>query len=343
MKNILVTGSAGFIGSALAIRLLEKGNNVIGFDNLNSYYDPKLKNERLNRIQLASESNLGKWIFYKSSLENSNILRDVFSKHSPQIVINLAAQAGVRYSIDNPSSYVQSNLVGFLNLLEECRHHSIEHLIFASSSSVYGGNKPIPFCESHSVDHPVSLYAATKKANELMAHSYSHLYKIPCTGLRFFTVYGPWGRPDMAPMIFAKSIMNKQPINVFNFGKMQRDFTYIDDIVEGIERCCNKPAYVDEDFDCLNPVSSSSFAPYRIFNIGNNQPIKLLKFIEILEGSLGIKSIMNLKPMQPGDVENTYANTDLLESWIDFKPITCIENGVDKFAKWYIDYYKSEF
>ena len=340
MKTILVTGSGGFIGAALVIRLLKNGEKVIGLDNLNSYYDPNLKKSRLKQIQIASEKSSGEWKFYQSSLENAGELKDIFEVHSPTIVINLAAQAGVRYSIDNPSSYIQSNLVGFSNLLEKCRHFSVNNLIFASSSSVYGGNKKLPFCESHSVDHPVSLYASTKRANELMAHSYSHLYGISCTGLRFFTVYGPWGRPDMAPMIFAKSILNKKPINVFNFGNMRRDFTYIDDIVEGVYRCCYKPAYVDKDYDALNPNQSTSFAPFRIFNIGNSQPIELLRFIEILENELGIKAIKNFLPLQPGDVETTAANTNLLEDWVNFKPSTSIEIGVNKFIKWYRYYYK---
>jgi len=340
MKTILVTGASGFIGAALVIRLIENGENVIGLDDLNSYYEPKLKESRLKKIDSVLESAHGKWKFYKSSLENKTDLKDIFNTHSPNIVINLAAQAGVRYSLENPSSYIQSNLVGFANLLEQCRHYEVDNLIFASSSSVYGGNKKLPFSESQSVDHPVSLYAATKKANELMAHSYSHLYGIPCTGLRFFTVYGPWGRPDMAPMIFAKSILNKKPINVFNFGKMKRDFTYIDDIVEGVYRCCYKPAYIDKNFDYQNPDQTTSFAPFRIFNIGNSKPVELLRFIEILENELGLKAIKNFLPMQPGDVEATSANTDLLESWIDFRPQTSIEIGVNRFAKWYLDYYK---
>ncbi len=340
MNRILVTGAAGFIGSALVIRLLENGENVVGLDDLNSYYDPSLKKARLQRIQIVSHNSKGKWKFHKSSLEDDVTLKEIFNNFSPNIVINLAAQAGVRYSIDNPSSYIKSNLVGFSNLLEQCRRHKVDNFIFASSSSVYGGNKKLPFCETDSVDHPVSLYASTKKSNELMAHSYSHLYGIPCIGLRFFTVYGPWGRPDMAPMIFAKSIVNKQPINVFNFGNMKRDFTYIDDIVEGIYRCCYKPAYIDDKFDRLIPNNSSSFAPYRIFNIGNSQPIQLLNFIEILENCLGLKAIKKLKPMQPGDVEATASNTDLLNSWIGFKPSTSIELGVRKFARWYLNYYK---
>jgi len=340
MKKILVTGAAGFIGAALVIRLLEKGNIVIGLDDLNSYYDPLLKEARLSEIKSVVNKSSGSWNFYKASLENETFLKEIFSSHSPDVVINLAAQAGVRYSLKNPSSYIQSNLVGFANLLEQCRCHSVDNLIFASSSSVYGGNKKLPFCETQSVDHPVSLYAATKKANELMAHSYSHLYGIPTIGLRFFTVYGPWGRPDMAPIIFARSILNKEPINVFNFGKMKRDFTYIDDVVEGIYRCCSKPATINKDFDGFDPDQSTSFSPYRIFNVGNSQPIELLRFIEILEKSLGVKAIKNFQPIQPGDVEATAANTDLLESWIGFKPKTSLEFGVNKFAEWYIKYYK---
>ena len=341
MKNILVTGAAGFIGAALVIKLLENGENVIGLDNLNSYYDPHLKDSRLTQIHKFLDNSSGKWKFYKSSLEDIVSLENIFSSHFPDIVINLAAQAGVRYSIDNPFAYIQSNLVGFSNLLEKCRQYSVDHLIFASSSSVYGGNTNLPFSEFQSVDHPVSLYASTKKANELMAHSYSNLYKIPCTGLRFFTVYGPWGRPDMAPMIFAKNILKRKPINVFNNGKMKRDFTYIDDIVEGIYRCCYKPAYIDKYFDSDKPNLSTSFAPYRIFNIGNSQPVELLRFIEILEDEIGLKAIKNFLPMQPGDVEATAADTDLLRSWIDFKPSTSIEIGVNKFAKWYLDYYRN--
>tara|TARA_B100000579_G_scaffold63824_1_gene47188 strand:+ start:11089 stop:12120 length:1032 start_codon:yes stop_codon:yes gene_type:complete len=340
MKNILVTGAAGFIGAALVIRLLERGENVYGIDNLNTYYEPDLKIARLKEIELISDKSPGKWHFHESSLECERDLKDVFLSHAPNIVVNLAAQAGVRYSMINPSSYIQSNLVGFANLIEQCRQYSVQNLIFASSSSVYGGNKKLPYCESQSVNHPISLYAATKKSNELIAHSYSHLYGIPCTGLRFFTVYGPWGRPDMAPMIFAKSIINKEPIQVFNYGKMMRDFTYIDDIVEGVFRCCYKPATCNKDFDPLTPDQESSFAPYRIFNIGNSKPIELLKFIETLEKALGVKAVKNFMSIQPGDVESTCANTDLLESWIDFKPSTSLEVGVEKFVKWYIDFYK---
>ena len=339
MKTILVTGASGFIGAALVIRLIKNSENVIGLDDMNSYYDTNLKESRLKNIHEVLESAPGKWTFYKSSLENQNELKQIFKVHSPKIVINLAAQAGVRYSIENPYSYIQSNLVGFSNLLEECRQYEVDNLIFASSSSVYGGNKKLPFSESQSVDHPVSLYAATKKANELMAHSYSHLYGIPCTGLRFFTVYGPFGRPDMAPMIFAKSILNRKPINVFNYGNMKRDFTYIDDVVEGVYRCCYKSAYIDKNFDYINPNSATSFAPHMIFNIGNSKPIKLLKFIEILEQEIGIKASKDFQPMQSGDVEITYADTSRLNKWIDFTPKTTIEEGINKFIKWYKDYF----
>jgi len=341
MKTILVTGAAGFIGAALVVRLLENGENVVGLDDLNSYYDTSLKESRLKVIQKISDTTSSKWTFYKSSLENESALKDIFQTHSPEVVVNLAAQAGVRYSIENPSAYIQSNLVGFACLLEQCRNHSVANLIFASSSSVYGGNKKLPFSESQSVNHPISLYASTKKANELIAHSYSHLYNIPCTGLRFFTVYGPWGRPDMAPMIFANSILSGKPINVFNYGKMKRDFTFIDDIVEGIFRCCYKPANIDIDFDSLTPNKATSFAPFRLFNIGNSNPIELLRFIEILENELGKKAIKNFLPIQPGDVEATAANTDLLEKWVDFKPSISIEIGVHKFANWYMNYYKN--
>tara|TARA_B100000579_G_scaffold421337_1_gene422005 strand:+ start:1914 stop:2945 length:1032 start_codon:yes stop_codon:yes gene_type:complete len=339
-RKILITGAAGFIGAALAKKFLEAGEIVVGIDNLNNYYSNYLKNDRIYQIDLVAKKYSCFWKFYKGDIEDINFLELIFKSEQPNIVINLAAQAGVRYSIDNPSAYIQSNLVGFGNVLEFCRKNNVENLIYASSSSVYGGNKNIPFHENNSVNHPLSLYAATKKANELMAHTYSYLYNLPCTGLRFFTVYGPWGRPDMAPMKFANLIVNNQPIEVYNYGKMKRDFTYIDDIVEGIFRCSKKPATYDEYFDRLNPSQSTSFAPYRIFNIGNSRPVGLLRFIELLENALGIKAIMNLKPMQPGDVESTSADTALLEDWVAFSPQTSLETGIEYFAKWYKEYYQ---
>ena len=341
ISPILITGAAGFIGAAIVSKLLSEGEDLIGIDNLNSYYDPSLKKKRLDNINslISNNFNAGKWNFNLISIEDKFALNEIFRLHKPKTVINLAAQAGVRYSIENPSAYIQSNLVGFANILECCRNFSIDNLIFASSSSVYGGNKNLPFDESQSVNHPVSLYAASKKSNELMAHTYSHLFGIPCTGLRFFTVYGPWGRPDMAPMIFAKSILQKKSIKVFNFGQMKRDFTYIDDIVEAIYRCCYKPANINLDFDSFKPDSATSFAPYRIFNIGNSKPVELLRFINLLEDALGIKAIKELQPIQPGDVVATAANTNLIEKWIGFKPNTSLEIGIENFAKWYIDYF----
>ena len=337
VNHILVTGAAGFIGAALVVKLLENGEKVIGIDNINSYYDQSLKLKRLNIIQEKSTEN--NWCFIKASLEDKDSLYNLFKKYQPKIVVNLAAQAGVRYSLDNPDSYIQSNLVGFANLLEACRIFNIENLIYASSSSVYGGNKTFPFDEHQSVDHPISLYAATKKANELMAHSYSHLFRIPATGLRFFTVYGPWGRPDMAPMIFAKCILDKLPIKIFNHGKMKRDFTYIEDIVEGIFRCCYKPATPNSSFNVSSPDPATSTAPHRIFNIGNSQPIELMLFIELLENALGIKAIKEFQPIQPGDVEATSAKTDLLFDWINYKPKTNINKGIEHFSSWFKSFY----
>ncbi len=336
---ILVTGAAGFIGAALVKRLLSLDLKVIGIDNINDYYETSLKKSRLTEIDNISKEN-GEWIFYQISVENNNLLSDVINSHYPKVVVHLAAQAGVRYSIKNPSAYIQSNLVGFGNILEGCRENNISNLIYASSSSVYGGNKNLPFYEEQPVNHPVSLYAATKKSNELMAHAYSHLYGIPTTGLRFFTVYGPWGRPDMAPMIFAKSILNDQPIKVFNYGEMHRDFTFIDDIVEGIIRCCYEPARIDLTFDPLNPNPSTSSAPYRIFNIGNSNPIPLNYFIDLLEQNLGKKAIKEFEPIQPGDVVATAAKMDLLSSWVGYKPTTSIEDGVYSFCKWYLKYFE---
>ncbi len=340
IETILVTGAAGFIGSALAKALISLDFKVVGIDNINDYYSTSLKRSRLIEIEKASKKN-GDWSFYEITIEDKNVLSEIIARYSPKVFVHLAAQAGVRYSITNPSAYIQSNLVGFANVLEGCRCNKTSHLIYASSSSVYGGNKNLPFHEEQSVNHPVSLYAATKKSNELMAHTYSHLYDLPTTGLRFFTVYGPWGRPDMAPMIFARSILKNEPIKVFNQGEMQRDFTYIDDVVEGIVRCCKKKACIDYDFNPLVPNPSTSTAPYRIFNIGNANPIKLTYFIDLLERNLGKKAIKNLQPMQPGDVVSTAAKMDLLNSWVDYKPKTSIENGIKKFSEWYLDYFKT--
>ncbi len=339
-KKFLITGAAGFIGAALAQKLIANGEIVIGIDNLNDYYAPSLKKARLHKIDI--QANSGSWLFKELSIENKAGITKLFEEEQPRVVINLAAQAGVRYSLENPYAYIQANLVGFGNILEACRHHKIENLIYASSSSVYGGNRNLPFQERQPVNHPISLYAATKKANELMAHTYSHLYLLPATGLRFFTVYGPWGRPDMAPMIFAKSILSGEPIKVFNYGEMKRDFTYIDDIVEGIIRCCYKPATKDPHFNPINPDPSTSDAPHRVFNIGNSQPIHLLKFIELLESCLNKKAIKDFQPMQPGDVIETAADTIALEKWIGFKPTTTIEEGIKNFAEWYQLFYASK-
>ncbi len=337
--QILITGAAGFIGASLSSKFLENGYKVIGLDNLNSYYDINLKLSRVKNIEKRL-SNSENWNFEEISITEIENLKKVFHQYKPQIVINLAAQAGVRYSLDNPQAYINTNLLGFGNILETCREYEIEHLIYASSSSVYGGNKEFPFEESQKVDNPISLYAATKVSNELMANAYSHLYKIPSTGLRFFTVYGPWGRPDMAPMIFAKSIFENKPINVFNYGKMQRDFTFIDDIVEGIFKCCFKKPEVCNDFISSFNINNSLSAPHKIFNIGNSKPIELLEFINLLEKNIGIKSIKNFEEIQSGDVIKTFANTEKLKSWIDYAPSTSVDKGVELFIKWYKDYYK---
>ncbi len=332
--KILITGTAGFIGNELALRLLARGDEIIGVDNLNDYYDVNLKKARLARIidhhHFTEE---------RINLEDRDAMAEVFRKHQPQGVIHLAAQAGVRYSLVNPHAYVDSNLVGFVNILEGCRHNKIEHLVYASSSSVYGSNTKMPFSVHDNVDHPVSLYAASKKANELMAHTYSHLYNIPTTGLRFFTVYGPWGRPDMALFMFTKNIIEGKPINVFNYGKCRRDFTYIDDIIEGVIRVLDNVPGPDGACDNSNPDPSKSRAPYRIYNIGNNQPVELLKFIEVIEKNLGRKAQMNLMPLQPGDVPETFADIDDLMRDVGFKPDTSIEDGVGQFVKWYSEYY----
>ena len=338
MRTFLVTGAAGFIGAALSIRLLKRGDRVVGLDNLNDYYDPSLKQARLRQIEAVAPP--GSWCFKRLALEDEHALMALFSEERPQVVVNLAAQAGVRYSLENPAAYIQSNLVGFGHILEGCRHYGTENLVYASSSSVYGGNRNLPFHERQPVNHPVSLYAASKKANELMAHTYSHLYGLPATGLRFFTVYGPWGRPDMAPMLFARAILAGEPIKVFNHGKMQRDFTYIDDIVEGVLRCCDKPATANSAFDPLEPDPATAAAPHRVFNIGNSQPTELLRFIEVMEQALGHDAIKDFQPMQPGDVVATAADTSALEAWIGFKPSTTITLGIEKFAKWFIDYNK---
>lgn len=335
MKNpILVTGAAGFIGAALCKKLLAAGKSVVGIDNLNDYYDPTLKQARIKDIKSSD------WKFLKIDISNESSIQQLFDKYTPESVVHLAAQAGVRYSIENPGAYIQSNLVGFGNILEGCRKQSIGHLVYASSSSVYGGNTNLPFRESQAVNHPVSLYAATKKANELMAHTYSHLYGLPATGLRFFTVYGPWGRPDMAPMLFANAILAGKAIRIFNHGQMRRDFTYIDDIVEGITRVLDKTCDGNPSFDKNSPDPASSWAPHRVFNIGNSNPIPLMDFIRCLEGAFGIEAIKQFEPMQAGDVEATAADTSALEAWVNFKPSTPIEEGVAKFADWYRSYYK---
>ena len=337
-RTVLVTGAAGFIGAALSQRLLQRGDRVVGVDNLNDYYAPSLKQARLWQIEAIAPA--GAWRFERLALEEGTALKALFAEEKPSVVVNLAAQAGVRYSLENPAAYIQSNLVGFGHLLEGCRHYGTENLVYASSSSVYGGNRNLPFNEQQPVNHPVSLYAATKKANELMAHTYSHLYDLPATGLRFFTVYGPWGRPDMAPMLFARAILAGEPIKVFNHGKMQRDFTYIDDIVEGVLRCCDKPATANAAFDPLMPDPATAAAPHRVFNIGNSQPTELLQFIAVMEEALSRKAIKDLQPMQPGDVVATAADTKALYEWVGFKPSTPIEVGIQHFARWYRGYYE---
>jgi len=339
-RPILITGIAGFIGAEVARRLLERGDAVVGVDNLNSYYDPALKQARLHRLEQLPVPGVAERLqVVRADVEDGAAMAELFAQHRPRRVVHLAAQAGVRYSIENPAAYIQSNLVGFGHILEGCRHHGVEHLVYASSSSVYGGNRTMPFSEQQPVNHPVSLYAATKKANELMAHTYSHLYGLPATGLRFFTVYGPWGRPDMAPMLFARAILAGEPIRVFNHGRMQRDFTYIDDIVQGVIRCLDKPATADPAFDPLQPNPATAAVPHRLFNIGNAQPTELLRFIAVLEQALGRPAIQDLQPMQPGDVVSTAADTSALEAWVGVRPSTSIEQGVERFARWYRDVY----
>jgi len=333
-KKILVTGAAGFIGFHLCKRLLDDGSTVIGLDNLNDYYDVKLKTARLAQLQGEKD-----FTFVKVSLEDRASIAELFAREHFDVVVNLAAQAGVRYSLINPHAYIDSNIVGFLNVLEGCRHTNVKHLVFASSSSVYGANTKMPFSVHHNVDHPVSLYAATKKANELMAHTYASLYNLPCTGLRFFTVYGPWGRPDMALFLFTKAILEGKPIDVFNYGKMRRDFTYISDIIEGVVRVMQRMPRSSPDWSGSNPDSATSYAPYRLYNIGNNNPVELMRFIEALEDVLGKKAEKNLLPTQAGDVPATYADVDDLTHDVGFKPSTSIEDGITEFVTWYRQYY----
>ena len=334
--KVLVTGAAGFIGSALALRLLDRGDEVIGVDNLNDYYDVALKEARLERVR----SRPG-FVDLRVNLEDRVVMADAFATHKPERVVNLAAQAGVRYSIENPDAYVDTNLVGFANVLEGCRHHGVAHLVYVSSSSVYGANTRMPFSVHDNVDHPLSLYAASKKANELMAHTYSHLYGIPVTGLRFFTVYGPWGRPDMALFLFTRHILAGEPIDVFNYGKHRRDFTYIDDIVEGVIRTLDRVPVANSAWTGENPDPGTSKAPYRLYNIGNNEPVELMRYIEVLEDCLGRKAEKKLLPLQPGDVPDTYADVDDLVRDVDYRPNTSIEVGVAKFVDWYRAYYRT--
>lgn len=335
--KILITGAAGFIGFHLSKKLLDDSYQIIGIDNLNDYYDPSLKQSRLETLGKYNNFN-----FHKVDLKDKAAIDHIFETYQPTDVINLAAQAGVRYSIENPYAYVDSNLTGFMNILEACRNYPVDHLLYASSSSVYGGNKVAPFSTNHNVDHPVSLYAATKKSNELMAHTYSHLYGIPTTGLRFFTVYGPYGRPDMAYFSFTKDILAGKPIKVFNHGKMERDFTYIDDIVEGIVKLIDKAPTANKEWDESKDDLSTSFAPYKIYNIGNNNPVQLMRFINALESALGKEAEKIYMDMQPGDVLRTYADVSDLERDINFKPSTSIEDGLKKFVEWYEEYYNVE-
>ena len=335
MSQILVTGAAGFIGLHVARRLLEQGDRVIGLDNFNEYYDVRLKEARLRLLEAYPG-----FSFVRAGLEDRAAIESLFTDKQFDTVVNLAAQAGVRYSLQNPHAYIDSNITGFLNILEGCRRNAVKHLVYASSSSVYGANTSVPFSVHHSVDHPVSLYAATKKSNELMAHSYAHLFGLPCTGLRFFTVYGPWGRPDMAYFSFTKAILEGRPIDVFNHGRMQRDFTYIDDIVEGVLRVLEQPPRPDPDWDAAQPDPGCSSAPYRLYNIGNNRPVELGRFIEVLEEHLGKPAFKNLLPMQPGDVPATCADVDDLMRDAGFRPATPIEEGLRRFVAWYREYYR---
>jgi UDP-glucuronate 4-epimerase len=335
MSKHLITGTAGFIGFHLAKRLLERGVDVVGFDNVNDYYSVQLKRDRLKQL-----AQFGNFISIEADLADQQRVDAVFAAHDFDRVVHLAAQAGVRYSLTNPRAYTESNIVGFMNILEACRHANTPHLTYASSSSVYGGSTKMPFSTADRVDHPWSLYAATKKANELMAHTYSHLYGLPTTGLRFFTVYGPWGRPDMAPFLFTKAILEGRPIDVFNAGKMRRDFTYIDDIVEGVDRTSEQIAVPDPDWSSDAPNPATSRAPYRLYNIGNSTPVELMRFIEVIERALGKTAHKNMLPMQPGDVPATYADIEALETAVGFRPATSIETGIAKFVEWYREYYQ---
>lgn len=332
--KVLITGTAGFIGHALALRLLARGDEIVGVDNLNDYYDVSLKRDRLSHLEPHPN-----FTDVRLDLENADGMAELFATHRPQRVVNLAAQAGVRYSLENPQAYINANISGFLNVLEGCRHNAVEHLVYASSSSVYGASTNMPFSVHQNVDHPVSLYAASKKSNELMAHTYSHLFDIPTTGLRFFTVYGPWGRPDMALFLFTRSILADEPINVFNHGKHRRDFTYIDDIVEGVIRTLDNVASPNPDWSGDSPDPGTSLAPFKIYNIGSNNPVELLRYIEIIENCLGKKAIKNMLPMQPGDVPATYADVEDLIIDVDYKPTTRVEDGIARFVEWYRTYY----
>ena len=336
--RVCITGVAGFIGMHVALQLLERGDSVVGVDNLNDYYDVSLKEARLNRLVEHSG-----FSFTKADLADNAAISELFKDHAFERVVHLAAQAGVRYSLKNPHAYIDSNIQGFLNILEGCRHAGIDHLVYASSSSVYGGNITIPYSEHQNIDHPVSLYAATKKANELMAHSYSHLFGLPTTGLRFFTVYGPWGRPDMAPMLFADALINGKPIDVYNSGEMVRDFTYIDDIVEGVIRVLDKPATASLAFDPAMPDPATSNAPYRVFNLGNGAPTPLMEYIRALEAALGVTAEMKMLPMQPGDVPATAADTSELDAWVGFRPNTPVREGVKRFADWYLGHFRRNY
>lgn len=333
--KLLVTGAAGFIGFNLCQQLLARGDQVVGIDNLNDYYDVNLKHSRLGILQHHAQ-----FTFYQQDIADLPALESVFAQHKFDRVVNLAAQAGVRYSLTNPHAYIQANLVGFTNILEMCRHHQVAHLAYASSSSVYGANTLQPFAESHNIDHPVSLYAATKKANELMAHTYSHLYQLPTTGLRFFTVYGPWGRPDMALFLFTRGILQGTPIDIYNNGDMVRDFTYIDDIIEGVIRVTDRIPSGDPHWSGDAPNPATSYAPYRVYNIGNNNPVKLMDFVQAIEQALGIEAIKHFMPMQPGDVPSTCADVTALQQDTGFKPNTSVQQGISRFVNWYRDYYE---